>query len=112
MVAVGFATMYLSVAGLPALSPIPARITLCERMEPNFLVRKVLQDRWNWSINIQDGQEQWEASGDTVATLTMAEAAFFNAGFAEQEKASHPPPAGGTSRGQSPPTWGNGLPRP
>ena len=81
--------MYLSVTGLPALSPIPAQITLCESMEPDFLVGKVLQDRWNWLINIHDGPEQWEAGGDTVATLTTVEAAFFNAGFAEREKASH-----------------------
>ena len=89
MVAVGSAVMYLSVAGLPALSPIPARITLCESMEPDFLVGKVLQDRWNWSIKIQDGQEHWEAGGDIVATLTTAGADFFNAGLAEREKASH-----------------------
>ena len=55
MVAIVSAIMYLSVAGLPALSPIPARVTLCDSMEPDFLVGKVLQDRWNWSINIQDG---------------------------------------------------------
>ena len=89
MVAVGLAVMYLNVAGLPALSPIPARITLCECMEPNFLVRKVLQDHWNWSIKIQDEQEHWQAGGETVATLTTAEADFFNAGLTDQEEASH-----------------------
>ena len=65
MVAVGSAVMYLSVAGLPALEPIQAHITLCKSMDPNFLVGKVLQDAWNWSIRIQDGKEYWEAGGDT-----------------------------------------------
>ena len=81
--------MYLIVTGLPALALILARITLCENMDPNFLVGKVLQDAWNWSIQIQDGQEHWEASGDTVATLTTAEADSYNSGITEREKASN-----------------------
>ena len=62
MVAVGSAVMNLSVAGLPALEPI---YNICESMDPNFLVGKVLQDAWNWSIRIQDRKEYWEA-GDTI----------------------------------------------
>ena len=61
MVAVGSAILYLSVSGLPALAPIHARITLCENMDPNFVVGKVLQDAWNWSIRIQDRKEYLEA---------------------------------------------------
>ena len=89
MVAIGFVVMYLSVAGLPALAPILARITLCENMDPHFLIGKVLQDSWNWSIQIQDGQEHWEAGGDTIATLTTVEANSYNSGIAEQDKASN-----------------------
>ena len=58
-------------------------------MEPDFLVGKDLQDRRNWSIKIQDGQEHWEASGDTVATLTTAEADSYNSGITEREKVSN-----------------------
>ena len=42
MVAVGSAIIYLSVSGLSALAPICAKDTLCENMEPNFLIGKVL----------------------------------------------------------------------
>ena len=64
-------------------------------MEPDFLVGKILQVKWNWSINIQDGREGWQAGGDTVATLTTAEAALFNTGITEREKACyHPQPEG------------------
>ena len=68
---------------ITALSPILTKITLCNSMEPNFLVRKILQDQWNWSINIKDGRECWQAGSDSVATLTTAEAALFNAGIPE-----------------------------
>ena len=95
MVAVGSATLYLSVAGLPALSPIPAKVTLCNSMEPDFLVGKILQDQWNWSINIKDGPEWWQAGSDFVATLTTAEAALFNAGIPEREQAGYHPQLAG-----------------
>ena len=73
MVAVGSAILYLSVSGLPALAPIHARITLCENMDPNFLVGKVLQDAWNWSIR----KEYLEAHCEAVKTES------FNLGFPE-----------------------------
>ena len=76
-------------------------------MEPDFLVGKVLQDRWNWSINIQDGRERWEAGGDTVTALTTAEAALFNTGFAEREKAGHQSQLEG--RVVINPRWGGGT---
>ena len=38
MVAFGSAILYLCVSGLPALAPIQARITLCDNMDPNFLL--------------------------------------------------------------------------
>ena len=61
------------VSGLPALAPIHARITLCENMDPNFLVGKVLQDAWNWSIR----KEYLEADCEAVETES------FNLGFPE-----------------------------
>ena len=95
MVAVGSVTLYLSVAGLPALSPIPAKVTLCNSIEPDFLVGKILQDQWDWSIHIKDGRERWQAGGDSVATLTTAEAALFNAGIPEQGQAGYHPQLAG-----------------
>ena len=60
-------------------------------MDPSFLVGKVIQDKWDFTITIWNGREWWEAGGEAVDALTTAEAAAFNAGIPAGERASQQP---------------------
>ena len=52
-----------------------------------FLVGKDIQNKWDFTIQIQNGREAWEAGGETVEALTKAKAKAFNAGIPQEQKA-------------------------